>query len=313
MTTPKDIRITPIMTTVSHTPFQYHNRKVLGVVGGLPISTHIAPCLAGVDILVATPGRLIDLVNRNAVKLDRLSYLVFDEADRMLGMGMEVQLRQIVNYASVCVRQSILFSATFPASVERLVRSAVMDPIYIWVGSSGLPADTIDQTVLFLQPTQKKLKLFEILRLTERPPVLIFCNTNITVDYVVRILKDEQFHVAGLHSEKSQPYRFRVMKAFKEGQLDVLVASDVASRGIDVSDVTHVILFDMPDLIEDYVHRIGRTGRAGKAGHATAFLTLDCKIADELKKLLKAGGHKIPPELNNPKNFGIDHSKRKVV
>jgi superfamily II DNA/RNA helicase len=260
--------------------------------------------LRGVDVLVSTPGRLIDLINKGVLKVDRVSYMVFDEADRMLALEMEVQLRHIVTCCSVCVRQSVLFSATFPPAVERLVRSAVLDPIYIRVGSGNTPAETIEQNVVFVHSIQKRHKLLEILRETSKPPVLIFCNSHSTVDFVVKLLREEQFHAAGLHSDKTQPYRFRVMKAFKDGALDVLVATDVASRGIDVSDVTHVILFDMPDTIEDYIHRIGRTGRAGKSGKATAFLTLDCKIADDLKKLLKQSRQNIPAELQNTKQFG---------
>jgi len=236
----------------------------------------------------------------------RVSYLVFDVADRMLFAEMEAQVRAIVSMADVCVRQTVLFSATMPPSVERLVRSAVLNPIYIRVGSVDTPAETIQQEIIFLSSREKKYKLLEVLRLTEKPPVLVFCNTTLTVDYIVKFLRDEQFHVAGIHGEKTQQFRFRAMKSFKEGQLDVLVASDLVSRGIDVNDVNHVILFDLPDTIEDYIHRIGRTGRAGKLGRATGFLTLECRIASDLRKLLKAGKHPIPPELNNVKQFGME-------
>jgi len=286
--------------------YQYTSRKVLGCVGGIPISSNIPPLQRGVDILVATPGRLIDLANRSAVRLDRVSYMVFDEADRMLFPEMEPQVRAIVAMADVCVRQSVLFSATMPPSVERLVRTAVLDPIYIRVGSVEMPAETIKQDIIFVQSREKKYKLLEVLRQTEKPPVLIFCNTTLTVDYLVSFLREEQFHVAGIHSEKTQQFRFRAMAAFKEGQLDILVASDLVSRGIDVNDVNHVVLFDLPDNIEDYIHRIGRTGRAGKSGRATGFLTLECRIASDLRKLLKAGKQNIPIELNNLKQFGME-------
>lgn len=218
----------------------------------------ITPLQHGVDILVSTPGRLIDLINKGVCKLDRVSYMVFDEADRMLALEMEVQLRHIVTQASVCVRQSVLFSATFPPAVERLVRSAVYDPIYVRVGSGTFPAallfcsvcllsilkignaaaDTITQKVIFMHSGEKRTKLLEVLRETLKPPVLIFANSHHTyvsspplflfrkvliyacsVDYLVNLLREEQFHVAGLHSDKPQPFRFRVMKAFKDSML----------------------------------------------------------------------------------------------
>jgi len=257
-----------------------------------------------VDILVATPGRLIDLIDKGVCKLDRVSYMVFDEADRMLALEMELQLRHIVTQASICVRQSVLFSATFPPAVERLVRSAVYDPIYVRVGSGDSAAETITQNVIFMHSGEKRTKLLEILREIPKPPVLIFANSHHTVDYLVKLLREEQFHAAGLHSDKAQPYRFRVMKAFKDGALDILVATDVAARGIDVNDITCVIQYDLPDKIEDYIHRSGRTGRAGKAGIAVAFLTLDCKIADDLRKVLKQAKQHIPAELQNSKQFG---------
>jgi len=224
----------------------------------------------------------------------------------MLYAEMEAQVRSIVDMADKggCIRQTVLFSATMPPSVERLVRSAVLDPIYITVGSVETPAETIQQDIIFMSTKEKKYRLLEVLRLTEKPPVLVFCNSTKTVDYIVEFLRSEQFHVAGIYGEKSQNYRFRVMKAFKEEKLDILVASDVVSRGIDVNDVSHVILFDLPDNIDDYIHRIGRTGRAGKTGRATGFLTLECMIASDLRKLLKAGKHAIPPQLNDLKQFG---------
>jgi superfamily II DNA/RNA helicase len=259
-------------------------RKVLCVTGGTP---------SGIDIVVATPGRLLDLIDRAAMNMHRLTYLVFDEADKMLALEMEAQLRKILDFANICPRQTLLFSATFPETVERLIRSAVLNPIYIRVGQkkvgqAGLIPKTVTQSVLFMHSFQKKEQLLWVLRGIEYPPVLIFCNTHHTVDKVTALLKTEQFHVAALHSFKKQSYRSRIMKAFREGRLDILVGTDLASRGIDVSEISHVILYDMPDTIETYINRVGRTGRAGRPGQATLFLTLDCKIASELRQLLEA-------------------------
>eukprot|EP01125_Pyxidicula_operculata_P017210 TRINITY_DN601_c0_g1_i3.p1 TRINITY_DN601_c0_g1~~TRINITY_DN601_c0_g1_i3.p1 ORF type:complete len:222 (-),score=38.37 TRINITY_DN601_c0_g1_i3:61-726(-) len=207
-----------------------------------------------------------------------------------------------------------MFSATMPASVERLARSGLIDEIKIQVGEPQLlkeneeriplMPDTITQNVIFVHTYQKKAKLLEILRKTEAPPVLIFCDTIPTVDWVVGLLKSEQFHVAGIHSLKKQTYRFRVMQAFKEGRLDVLVATDVASRGIHVDNITHVINYDMPNMISSYIHRVGRTGRAGRTGMTTTLLTYHCKCAKDLKELLKKNKQSIPHELMDTKMFG---------
>jgi len=279
--------------------------KILSVCGGVPLSSQAQPIQrVGIDVIVATPGRLIDLLEKNIVTMDRLSYLVFDEADRMLSMNMEEQLRRIVSYASICPRQTLLFTATMPISVIRLARSAVMNSITIQVGSVGSLSSSVNQNVIFVHSFYKKNKLLEVLRSIPKPPVLVFCNNQYTVDKIVKFLRSEQFHVAGMHSLKTQPYRFRAMRAFKEGQLDILVATDLVSRGIDVVECKNVIIFDMPDSIEDYVHRSGRTGRFGREGVCTALLTYGCTIARELKKLLKESGQTIPKELEDARVFG---------
>jgi len=258
----------------------------------------------GVDVIVATPGRLLDLLERLAISFDRLSYLVFDEVDRMLSMNMEEQLRKLVGAASICARQTLMFTATLPISVDRLARSAVLHAVTVSFGDVGSVALSVKIDVLFTHTYFKKMKLLEILRCTEKPPVIVFCNSHYSVDKVVELLRMEQFHVAGIHSAKPQSYRFRVMHAFKEGQVDVLVCSDVISRGIDVPDLRHVILYDMPETMEDFIHRSGRTGRFGKEGKCTAFLTYECKFAKELHKYLEKTQQPIPRELEELHNFG---------
>ena len=280
----------------------------LGVVGGISLQSQIIPLQRnGIDILIATPGRLIDLLEKQIITMEALQYLVIDEADKMITLNMEEQVRKILGYASICVRQSLLLSATMPNSLERLARSAVLNPITIKVGQLGAIPTNITQNVIFVNTYQKREKLLQILRKIERPPVIIFCNYYTTVDKLVLFLRNEQFHVAGIHSNKTQQYRFRVMKAFKEQQLDILISSDLISRGIDIIDCQHVILYDIPNTtIEDYIHRTGRTGRIGKVGTSTSFLTFDCKIAKELKELLKQTNQKIPKELEDTKVFGHD-------
>ncbi|EDO37956.1 predicted protein [Nematostella vectensis] len=259
------------------------------VCGGVPVSTQTIALREGADVVVATPGRLLDLCKRGALCLDKITYLVMDEADRMLGMGMEEQLRKIVGLATGTsrARQTLLWSATLPESLERLARSAVLNPITIQVGPGGLIAPSVQQNVVFLYHYQKPQKLLETLRTTPYPPVIVFTSSIQNVDYVTELLKQEQFHASGLHSEKPQDYRFKLVKAFRDGKVDILVATDVASRGLDFPEVTHVINYDLPDTIECYIHRCGRTGRIGHHGIATSFLTLDCKIAEELKEMLE--------------------------
>eukprot|EP01127_Copromyxa_protea_P005245 TRINITY_DN1516_c0_g1_i1.p1 TRINITY_DN1516_c0_g1~~TRINITY_DN1516_c0_g1_i1.p1 ORF type:complete len:247 (-),score=29.99 TRINITY_DN1516_c0_g1_i1:28-768(-) len=212
-----------------------------------------------------------------------------DEQNKGSLGSMEQQLRQFLTQCSLCPRQTSLFSATVPPSVERLARSALINEIYLSIGhtwhfSKGqetaeerglslVPAN-ITQNVLFVHTFQKK-----------------------NVDYVVEFLKSEQFHVAGLHSEKTQGYRFRVISAFRQGELDVLVATDVASRGLDISGIKHVIQYDLPHKIETYIHRVGRTGRAGEPGEATCLLTYHCRCAKELKRLLKITNQVVPRQL----------------
>ena len=278
----------------------------LGICGGVPISSQVQELKTGVDVVIATPGRLLDLCDRGLLSLDKVSYLVMDEADKMLGMGMEEQLRKVVGLATgtIRARQTLLWTATMPESLERLARSAVLNPITIQVGPVGLISPTIQQNVTFLYHYEKPAKLLQVLRSTPCPPVIVFTSSIQNVDYVTELLKKEQFHASGLHSEKSQDYRFKLVSAFRERKVDVLVATDVGSRGLDFPEVTHVINYDLPDSIEGYVHRCGRTGRMGHYGIATSFLTLDCKIAEELKEMLEVMDQVVPKELENTKQFG---------
>ena len=287
------------------TPISAKYRSV-GICGGVPISSQVQELKAGVDVVIATPGRLLDLCERGLLSLDKVSYLVMDEADKMLGMGMEEQLRKVVGLATgtIRARQTLLWTATMPESLERLARSAVLNPITIQVGPVGLISPTIQQNVTFLYHYEKPAKLLQVLRSTPCPPVIVFASSIQNVDYITELLKKEQFHASGLHSEKSQDYRFKLVSAFREGKVDVLVATDVGSRGLDFPEVTHVINYDLPDSIEGYVHRCGRTGRMGHFGVATSFLTLDCKIAEELKEMLEVMDQVVPKELENTKQFG---------
>ena len=280
--------------------------KAAAICGGVSAQSQIQAIATGVDVIVSTPGRLLDLCDRGALWLLGIKYFVLDEVDRMLGMGLEEQLRKVVALVTAEGKpcQTLLFSATLPESLERLARSAVVNPIEIQVGAIQVTAPNIKHEVLFLHTYEKPNKLLEILRQTQLPPVIVFTSSIQAVDFLVRHLRKEQFHAAGLHSDKSQEYRFKLMTGFKDGKIDVLVATDLASRGLDIPEVTHVINYDIPDTIEDYIHRCGRTGRMSKHGLATSLLTLDCKITAELRELLETLEQPLPKELENVKNFG---------
>jgi ATP-dependent RNA helicase DDX41 len=285
---------------------------VAAVCGGVSLSmqTRQLQCTptAARIIVVATPGRLLHLMDQRVVSLDAVEYVVLDEVDRMLDAEMEPQLRSILQSSNERGRQTLLWSATMPTFLERLARSAVLDPITIRVGMgsqrTGRTSLHVTQHVVFMRFAEKRQRLLQVLRTIPTPPVIVFCNSHDTVDFVTRVLRLEQFHVAGLHGDKSQAFRFQVMAAFREGYVDVLVATDLASRGLDFTDVDHIIQFDLPHTIEDYVHRCGRTGRRdGKPGKVTAFLTEDCTIASDLQRLLKEAKQELPRELETLSRF----------
>ena len=295
---------------------------VVGLCGGTPIREDVAKLKQESDrgqpsVVIATPGRLLDLATRNLLGLGRVRYLVIDECDRILDMGMEEQLRQIVAMVTVVNNNSniaispveirtSLWSATLPESLERIARSAVVDPVYVCCGIKNSVPQNIHQEVRFVHTYQKPELLLEVLRhQTAFPPVIVFASSKEKVDYVTEMLQDEQFHAAALHSGYPQEHRNNVVRSFRSDEIDILVATDLASRGLDVPAVTHVINYDTPDTIEDYVHRVGRTGRFGRQGHVTTFLTLDCRIAGELRDLLEASRAEIPPQLlRDTKMFG---------
>ncbi|RDD43158.1 ATP-dependent RNA helicase abstrakt [Trichoplax sp. H2] len=315
-----DTKVPSSLPDPSH-PMQAPTYRATMVCGGMPISQQIQQLNAGVDVVIATPGRLIDLIDKGKINLTRsyfdiicfqlgyeirIIYLVLDEADRMLGMGMEEQLRKIVGVATqtLLARQTLLWSATMPTALDRLARSAVLNAITITVGVTGITNRKIHHNVQVINYAEKPIRLLKVLRHTTCPPVIVFANTIDTVDEVTLALKKEQFHVASLHSEKTQAYRFRVMTALKSGGVDVLVATDLASRGLDIPEVSHVISYDMPETIEDYIHRCGRTARFNRYGQATAFVTLDCKVVEDLKDVLVAAKQEIPDELVDSARFG---------
>lgn len=290
----------------SHHTATINHYTVTGICGGVPIKEQVDMLRNGTNIIVGTPGRVIDLCQRNIICLDEIRFIVLDECDKMLDMGLEDQLRKLfaMMTAKDVAKQTSLWSATLPDSLERLARSSVINPITIHVGIKDTVSSNIEQNVIFLHTYQKKKKLLQILRQTKFPPVLIFASSIDTVEDLLILLKTEEFFVEGLHSKLPQPDRFKIISDFRKGDFDVLVATDLASRGLDIPDITHVINFDTPNSIEAYIHRCGRTGRFGRPGKTTTFLTLDCKIAEDLKFLLESTGCNVPAALQDTKQFG---------
>jgi ATP-dependent RNA helicase RhlE len=221
-------------------------------------------------VLVATPGRLLDLMNQRHVDLSRVEIFVLDEADRMLDMGFLRDVRRVVE-ALGTKRQSLLFSATMPRDIVKLAQSLLQNPIRVEVTPPSSTVDRVEQRVHFVEKQGKRALLSAILQDRSIERTLVFTRTKHGADRVARHLEARGIHSAALHGNKSQGQRERALAAFREGQLRVLVATDIAARGLDVPGITHVINFDLPNVPESYVHRIGRTARAGRDGIAISF------------------------------------------
>jgi len=244
------------------------------VFGGAPIGKQIKILNGGVDIVIATPGRLMDLLNQKKLRLDDVGVFVLDEADRMLDMGFIPDVRRIAGMVGEN-RQTVLFSATMPSAVAKLAGGLLVDPIRVEVAPQSTTAERIHQRVLFVEKPQKRKLLSAILKDGDITRALVFTRTKHGADKVARHLEQGNVRTGVIHGNKSQNARQRALNGFKKGHVRVLVATDIAARGIDVDGVTHVINFDLPNDPESYVHRIGRTARAGADGKAISFCDHD--------------------------------------
>ncbi len=239
-------------------------------IGGVPINRQVRSLAHGVEVLVATPGRLLDLVNQRAVTLNQVEILVLDEADRMLDMGFIHDIKRVVAMLRK-ERQTLFFSATMPGEITRLADQMLTDPVRVAVTPPATTVERIAQRVIHTEKSAKPALLVELLKTEKTDRVLVFTRTKHGADKVVRGLEKTGFLAEAIHGNKSQNQRERVLADFKSGKLRILIATDIAARGIDVDGVSHVINYDLPNVPESYVHRIGRTARAGADGIAISF------------------------------------------
>jgi len=244
------------------------------VFGGVSIGAQIRAMSGGVDILIATPGRLLDLIGQRAVHLNGLRILVLDEADHMLDLGFIVPIRKIMKLLPK-QRQNLFFSATMPEAIAGLAKDLLTDPVQVSVTPVAKTADKIDQKVIMVPQANKGQLLAALTRELNMERGLVFSRTKHGADKIVRQLEQAGIHSAAIHGNKSQNQRVRVLDQFKDGKLKLLIATDIAARGIDVDGLSHVVNFDLPDVPETYVHRIGRTARAGATGIAISFCAND--------------------------------------
>ncbi|CAH1404344.1 unnamed protein product [Nezara viridula] len=299
--------------------------RTVVVVGGLSREEQGFRLRLGCEIVIATPGRLIDVLENRYLVLNQCTYIVLDEADRMIDMGFEPDVQKILDYMPVTnlkpdnedaedetkllanyntkkkFRQTVMFTATMPPAVERLARTYLRRPAVVYIGSAGKPTERTEQIVYIMSEQDKRKKLMEILSRGVEPPVIIFVNQKKGADVLAKGLEKLGYNACTLHGGKGQEQREYALASLKSGTKDILVATDVAGRGIDIKDVSLVINYDMAKSIEDYTHRIGRTGRAGKTGVAISFLTKDDSVLFyDLKQVILASPVSVcPPELLN--------------
>ena len=253
---------------------KYTNIRSMVIFGGVSQVPQVDQLKKGIDILIATPGRLLDLHKQGFIDLDHLHFLVLDEADQMLDMGFINDVKKIVKLTPDN-RQTLLFSATMPMAIRELADTFLTTPKYVSVTPVSSTAETVNQKVYFVGKEDKRSLLYHIIRNDKINNVLVFTRTKHGADNVVKALKKNGVTAEAIHGDKSQNARQRVLEAFKNKEISVLVATDIAARGIDIESLPFVINFDIPNISETYVHRIGRTGRAGNSGLAISFCGKD--------------------------------------
>jgi ATP-dependent RNA helicase RhlE len=253
---------------------RFTDLRVVVVFGGVGYGLQRESLRKGVDVLVATPGRLLDLMQQGTCRLDHVKYVVLDEADRMLDMGFLPDVRRILQK---CPRErhTSLFSATVPPEIETLIQWAMKNPETIEIGARRTPAETVKHVIYPVSDAQKTDLLLELLKRVNYDSVIVFCRTKYGADRVAHLLKRNNHAVAVLHSNRTQREREQALRGFRDGRFEVLVATDIAARGLDIAEVSHVVNYDVPQHPEDYIHRIGRTGRMEAKGDAFTLMVAE--------------------------------------
>ena len=271
----------------AHTYGKHIPLRVASVFGGVPIDPQIAALRAGVEILVATPGRLLDHIQSKTVMFHAVEFLVLDEADRMLDMGFLPDIKRIIAMLPA-KRQTLLFSATYSDEIRKLAAQWLCDPVQVEVAPRNAVTDTVTHTVFKVDSRAKRDALVQLLQQRDMKQVLVFCNTKIGANRLAYRLQKDGLSAAAIHSDRSQSERMQALAEFKEGKVRILVATDIAARGLDIEQLPFVVNFDMPSNPEDYVHRIGRTGRAGLSGEAISLVAReDVENLGAVEKLIK--------------------------
>ena len=283
---------------------QYCDLRSMVVFGGMDMKPQTAELKKGVEILVATPGRLLDHIEAKNVVLNQVEYVVLDEADRMLDIGFLPDLQRILSFLPK-QRTTLLFSATFSPEIKRLANSYLQDPVVVEVARSNATASTIEQTFYRVDEDDKPRALKQLVRDKGIKQAFVFVNSKLGCARLARSLERDGLNTTALHGDKSQDERLKALDAFKKGEVDLLICTDVAARGLDIKDVPAVFNFDLPFNAEDYVHRIGRTGRAGAAGLALSFVTgKDARLLTDIEKLIGKKTELLPLELQSDNRRG---------
>lgn len=266
---------------------RYTNIRQLTIFGGVSQVPQVDQLKKGVDVLIVTPGRLLDLHKQGFIDLDQLHTLVLDEADQMLDMGFINDVKKIIKLTPDN-RQTLLFSATMPIAIRELADSFLTNPKYVSVTPISSTAETVEQHIYFVNKEDKRKLLYHLIRNEGLKQLLVFTRTKHGADNVVKALKKNGVNAEAIHGDKSQSARQRVLEAFKKNEISVLVATDIAARGIDIESLPYVLNFDLPNIPETYVHRIGRTGRAGNGGISISFCGKDEEVYwKDIQKLVK--------------------------
>ncbi len=262
------------------------NIKHTVIFGGVSQGNQTRIIQNGVDILIATPGRLIDLMNQGYIHLNSIQFFVLDEVDRMLDMGFIADIKRVIAKIPA-KRQTIFFSATVPPEIKKLADGLLTNPVQVQVAAVSAPAESVKQSVYYVEKADKKAMLMHVLDLNNINHALVFTRTKHGADKVVKDLNKSGISAEAIHGNKSQNARQKALNGFKDRTLRILVATDIASRGIDVDKLTHVINYELPEIPETYVHRIGRTGRAGESGTAISFCASEeVGLLKDINKLL---------------------------